>query len=46
MDKQEKANWQRIKDAMEAQGKTDNMFYQRAVVICEGGNDPLDKKLK
>ena len=46
MNKDEKANWQRIKDAMEESGNTDNMFYKRAVAICGGGEDPLKEKLK
>lgn len=46
MSEEERANWQRIKDAMEASGNTDNLFYKRAVAICGGGNDPLEEKLK
>ena len=41
MTKEEIANWQRIKDAMESEGKTDNMFYKRAVAIVDGKEDPL-----
>ena len=41
MDKEEKANWQRIKDHLEEVDKTDNWFYRRAVVIVDGANDPL-----
>ena len=41
MTEKELANWQRIKDAMEAEGKTDNMFYKRAVAIVAGKEDPL-----
>ena len=43
MTNDELANWQRIKDVMEENGTTDNMFYTRAVAIVSGGNDPLDK---
>jgi len=43
MDKQEKENWQKIKDALEEAGKTDSMFYSRAVAIVGGKDDPLDK---
>tara|TARA_B110000003_G_C16149171_1_gene338951 strand:+ start:146 stop:286 length:141 start_codon:yes stop_codon:yes gene_type:complete len=42
MDKEEKANWQRIKDVMEEKGTTDNMFYKRACAIVKTGVDPLD----
>ena len=42
MNKQELDNWERIKDAMEADGKTDNFFYKRAVAICAGGKDPME----
>jgi len=43
MDKTEKENWQKVKDALEEAGKTDSMFYTRAVAIVNGGEDPLDK---
>ena len=43
MSEDEKANWQKVKDALEEVGKTDNMFYKRAVAICRGEDDPLDK---
>lgn len=41
MSKEELENWQRIKDAMDESGNTDNYFYKRAVVILEGKEDPL-----
>ena len=41
MDKTELANWEKVKEALEAAGKTDSMFYKRAVAICEGKEDPL-----
>ena len=41
MSKEEMANWQRIKEVMEKEGKTDNFFYKRAVAICNGEADPL-----
>ena len=41
MTDEERANWQLIKDKMEESGNTDNMFYKRAVVIANGGDDPL-----
>lgn len=43
MDEHTKENWKKIKEALEAAGKTDCMFYQRAVSILKGGNDPLDQ---
>ena len=43
MTKEELANWQKIKESMEENGTTNNMFYTRAVAIVAGGNDPLDK---
>lgn len=36
------ANWQRIKKAMEENGTTDNIFYQRACAIVAGKCDPLN----
>ena len=42
MSKEELANWQRIKDHMEAEGKTDSQFYSRACVIVAGGKDPIE----
>ena len=41
MEKDERDNWQRIKEEMEKNGTTDNMFYTRAVAICEGKPDPM-----
>lgn len=42
MDAQTRENWRRIKAALESAGKTDCYFYRRAVVICNGGNDPME----
>ena len=42
MDQQEKANWERVKDELEKEGKTDSYFYKRAVAICNGEDDPLE----
>ena len=44
MSEEERANWQRIKDAMEEKGTTDNFFYKRAVAILEGREDPLKQQ--
>ena len=41
MDKHERENWQKIKDALEAANMTDSMFYKRAKAISEGKPDPL-----
>ena len=41
IDKREIENWRRVKAALEKAGKTDSMFYQRAVAISEGRPDPL-----
>jgi len=42
MDDTERENWERVRDALLAEGKTDCMFYKRAVAICEGKPDPLE----
>jgi len=41
MDKTEKENWERVKEALEKVDKTNCMFYKRAVAICDGKPDPL-----
>ena len=41
MNKDELANWKRIKEVLEKEGKTDNQYYKRAVAICNGEPDPL-----
>jgi len=46
MDKQEKENWEKIKEALEEADKTDCYFYKRAVAITKGGNDPMSDKWK
>ena len=45
MDKTEFENWSKVKAGLEAAGKTDCYYYQRAVQIVGGGSDPLDVKL-
>ena len=42
MDKQEIENWKRVKEALEEAGKTDSMYYKRALAIIEGKPDPLE----
>lgn len=46
MNKDERENWQKVKEALEEAGKTDNFYYKRAVAICKGNDDPLDQKWK
>ena len=43
MDKEERDNWERIKDYFETlpEEKRDNMFYKRAVAILDTGKDPM-----
>jgi hypothetical protein len=41
MDSKEYSNWAKVKEALEAAGKTDCMFYKRAVAILSGKPDPL-----
>ena len=33
-------NWKKVKDYMEANGKTDNDYYKRAKAIVAGKQDP------
>jgi len=42
MDKHTLENWKKIKELMEKQGRTDCMFYKRAVAILAGRKDPLE----
>jgi hypothetical protein len=41
MDSHTYENWKKIKEALEKCGKTDCMFYKRAVIILAGKPDPL-----
>ena len=41
MNEAEMKNWEIVKKALEAAGKTDTKYYQRAVAICDGKPDPL-----
>ena len=41
MDAATRANWLKIKEALEAAGKTDSFFYKRALMILSGKPDPL-----
>ena len=42
MDKHTLENWRKIKQALEAAGRTDCMFYRRAIAILNGKPDPLE----
>jgi len=42
MDRRTFENWQKVKEALEKAGKTDSMFYKRAVAIVAGKRDPLN----
>lgn len=42
MDAQTRENWCKIRDALEAAGKTDNHYYRRALAILAGRPDPFD----
>jgi hypothetical protein len=42
MSEDERANWQKVKEALEEADKTDCYFYKRAVAICNGDKDPLE----
>ena len=41
MERVERENWRKVKEALEEAGKTDSMFYRRAVAILSGERDPL-----
>jgi hypothetical protein len=43
VDSETRDNWRRIKDALEAAGKTDNHYYRRALAILRTGVDPFDR---
>ena len=40
MDKHTYENWVKVKQALEAAGKTDSFFYKRAVYIVQNRRDP------
>ena len=41
MSDEERANWEKVKVALEEADKTDCFFYKRAVAICNNEPDPL-----
>lgn len=43
MDQETRENWRRIRDHLEAAGKTDNHYYRRALAILAGRPDPFDR---
>jgi hypothetical protein len=45
LDQTTRENWKKVKEAMEASGNTNNMYYKRACQIVNGGSDPLEKIL-
>lgn len=40
MDDRTRQNWEKVKQALEASGKTDSFFYKRALIILKTGHDP------
>ena len=45
MDPDIRENWRKIRDHLEAVGKTDNHYYRRAVAILQDNPDPLADEL-
>jgi len=41
MDAETRANWLKVKIALEKAGKTNCMYYKRALLILAGRPDPL-----
>ena len=41
MDQQERDNWQKVLDSLEAAGDTESAFYVRARAICNGDAYPM-----
>ena len=39
MDKETYENWVRIKELLEAEGKTDTYYYKRAMYVLQNGHD-------
>ena len=39
MDKETYENWVRVKEALEAAGKTDSFFYKRALYVVQNRRD-------
>jgi len=43
VDAQTRENWRRIRDHIEAAGKTDNHYYRRGLAILAEMSDPFDR---
>ena len=45
MDKESLENWQKVKDHFDKlpEDQRNNMFYKRAVAICDGKDDPMEE---
>ena len=41
MDQQERENWKKVLESLEAAGDTESAFYVRARAICSGEADPM-----
>ena len=46
MERAERENWRKVKEALEEAGKTESMFYRRALAILRGERDPLNGSSK
>ena len=42
MDKRERDNWKKVKEALEEADKTETYYYKRAIAILDGKQDPLE----
>jgi len=42
MDRHTFLNWKKVKEVLEKAGKTDSMFYKRALAILSGKPDPFN----
>jgi hypothetical protein len=42
MDEHTMDNWRKIEEALREAGKTDTMFYKRALAILKGNRDPFE----
>ena len=40
MDERTRENWQKVKEVLEAAGKTNCYFYKRACAVVDTGRDP------
>lgn len=42
MEPEQLKKWRKVKEALKKAGKTDSLFYKRAVAVVKGGEDPGD----